>query len=68
MKKILSLLVVIMVMMLGTVSAFAHPAVPEQSIGKVNPKAVTGMHTAWANIQDSNGIAKHVFEMRHSPH
>lgn len=68
MKKILSLLVVILVMMLGTVSAFAHPAVPEQSIGKVNPKAVNGMHTAWANVQNANGVAMHVFEMRHSPH
>lgn len=44
-----------------------HPNVPERSIGKVSPNAAHGMHTAWKNIQNSNGNARHVFQMRFKP-
>jgi hypothetical protein len=68
MKKLLVLLVVVLLVIMVTTAAFAHPAVPEQSLQKVSMNAVNGMHTAWGNIQGSNGIAKHVFMFRHSPH
>jgi methionine-rich copper-binding protein CopC len=68
MKKILSVFAVVLMLLLSTSTAFAHPVVPEQSIGKVNVNAANGMHTAWANVQNANGIAEHVFLMRHSPH
>jgi len=67
-KKTLSVFVVVLMLLLSTVTAFAHPAVPEQSIGNVSLNAVNGMHTAWANVQKANGVAAHVFLMRHNPH
>ena len=66
-KTFIILLVVIMLIVLASVS-FAHPAVPEQSLQRVDASAANGMHTAWGNIQSSNGVASHVFLMRHSPH
>lgn len=44
-----------------------HPAVPMQSIGKISPNAAHGMHTAWQRIQNSNGMARHVFAKRFRP-
>lgn len=54
--------------MLMSATVFAHPKVPPQSLNKVNAHAVHGMHTAWSHVQDAEGIAEHVFLMRHSPH
>ena len=68
MKKTLSVFAVVLMLLLSTGTAFAHPQVPEQSIGNVSVNAVNGMHTAWANVQHANGVAEHVFLMRHSPH
>ena len=68
MKKTISLILIVMLVLVIAAPTFAHPNVPEVSIGKVNPNAVMGMHTAWGNVQNANGIAKHVFWMRHSPH
>jgi hypothetical protein len=68
MKRFVVLVVVVLLLMALAVPAFAHPNVPAQSIGKVNPSAVNGMHTAWGNVQGSDGIAAHVFMMRLSPH
>lgn len=68
MKKVF-IIVLVMLMVLGTsLQSFAHPAVPEQSLGKVNPKAVNGMHTAWGNLAGSGTVAEHVFLMRFNPH
>jgi len=68
MKKAISILVIALVMFFSTVSVFAHPNVPEQSLNKVSENAAKGLHTAWGNVQDSKGIAPHVFMFRLSPH
>lgn len=68
MKKILMIFVVTLMVLLSPAAAFAHPAVPDQSLGKISVNAANGMHTAWANVQNANGIAEHVFLMRFSPH
>lgn len=68
MKKVIVFLLVLVMILSISVQAFAHPAVPEQSLGKVNPKAVNGMHTAWGNLAGSGSIAEHVFLMRFNPH
>ncbi len=66
MKKSLLILAIAFVFSLSISVASAHPAVPEQSIGKVNPNAALGMHTAYANLPD-NGVARHVFLKRFVP-
>jgi methionine-rich copper-binding protein CopC len=69
MKKVMSVFIVLMLLlMICPIAVYAHPAVPEQSIGNVSENAANGMHTAWANIQKSKGVAQHVFLMRHLCH
>jgi uncharacterized GH25 family protein len=68
MKKALSILIIALVMFFSTVSVFAHPEVPTQSLNKVSEKAAMGLHTAWGNVQDADGVAAHVFMFRLSPH
>lgn len=68
MKKLTTLILTLVLLMAFTLTTFAHPAVPTQSIGNVSPNAARGLHTAWGNIQDSSGIAPHVFLGRFSPH
>ena len=74
MKKLISSLLVVVMMLALSVPAFAsghgqrHPQVPEQSLQNISRNAANGMHTAWGNIQDANGIASHVFTFRFSPH
>ena len=68
MKKIASVIMLALVLQLGTVTVFAHPKVPEQSLGNVSENAAKGLHTAWGNIMEDDGVASHVFLMRHSPH
>ena len=77
MKKIISIFVLILLFSVSFSSVLAmghtngkahhHPTVPEQSIGKISPNAAHGMHTAWKAIQNSNGNARHVFQMRFKP-
>jgi hypothetical protein len=66
MKKfiIIALVVALSVLFILPASLFAHPQVPPQSIGKVSPNAVIGMHTAIYNVMEANGIAYHVFLYR----
>lgn len=68
MKKIASVIMLALMLQLGTVTVLAHPKVPDQSLGNVSENAAKGLHTAWGNIQDAEGVASHVFLMRHSPH
>jgi len=68
MKKITTFILTLVLLFTFSLTAFAHPAVPEQSLGNVSPKAVNGLHTAWENIQTSKGVAPHVFIFRFSPH
>ena len=68
MKKMTTLIFTLVLLMAFTLTTFAHPAVPSQSIGNVSPNAVRGLHTAWERIQESNGVAPHVFLGRFSPH
>jgi hypothetical protein len=67
-KKIASVIMLALVLQLGTVTVLAHPKVPEQSLHNVSANAAKGLHTAWGNIEDADGVASHVFLMRHSPH
>lgn len=68
MKKALSILIIALVMFFSTVSVFAHPSVPEQSLSKVSENAAKGLHTAWGNVYEAKGVASHVFMFRLSPH
>jgi len=68
MKRVSVLVLLVLMIFVSSVLSFAHPAVPEQSLGKVNPKAVNGMHTAWGNLEGSGSVAEHVFLMRFNPH
>ncbi len=68
MKKIVAGVMVLMILILGSVSAFTHPNVPEQSRYKVNPNAKHGIHMAAEKVQNANGAAAHVFEMRFNVH
>jgi len=68
MKKIVTFILVIVMVLAISVPSFAHPMVPDQSIGNVSANAANGMHTAWGHVQNAEGIAAHVFTMRHSPH
>ena len=66
MKKTAIVLAVAFVFSLSISTVSAHPAVPEQSIGKVNPSAALGMHTAWVNLPDKF-VPRHVFLERLRP-
>lgn len=68
MKKIFAVLLVLVMIFAMSIQSFAHPNVPEQSLGKVNPNAVMGMHTAAENLEGSGSVAEHVFQMRFNPH
>lgn len=68
MKRVSVIVLLVLMIFVSSVQSFAHPAVPEQSLGKVNPKAVNGMHTAWGNLFESGSVAEHVFLMRFNPH
>ncbi len=67
MKKLAILLLVVVIVMVLAAPAFAHPAVPEQSLGRVSINAAPGMGTAYhgaGNLEGKGGIAAHVFEGR----
>ena len=66
MKKTAIVLAVAFVFSLSISTVSAHPAVPEQSIGKVNPSAARGMHTALENLPDKF-VPRHVFMKRFVP-
>jgi len=68
MKKLLVVFLIGILMFTFSISAFAHPNVPEQSLQNISSNAANGMHTAWGNIQNANGLASHVFQFRFSPH
>lgn len=68
MKKITTFILTLVLLFTFSLTAFAHPAVPEQSLGNISPNAAKGMHMAWGNIQTSKGVAPHVFIFRFSPH
>lgn len=72
MKKFMMIIMVMVLIIAMSTTAFAaparHPAVPEQSLQKISPNAANGMHTAWFNVVEAEGVASHVFLMRFSPH
>lgn len=69
MKKILALLLILTMMSLFSIAAFAHPVGPGDHKPLMPEAAAKGLHNAYANISDNeNGVAAHVFESILSPH
>ena len=70
MKKVLVVLIVVFMVLAIAAPVMAHPAVPEQSIGKVSLNAARGMGTAYhgaGGLEEKGGVAAHVFEKRFKP-
>ena len=70
MRKIFLTLVLLFVMGGGFFAVgpgLGHPAVPNASLGRINPNAATGMHRAVENLCE-DGVAYHVFQARFNPH
>jgi hypothetical protein len=68
-RRRLILVLTILALSLAVVTpAFAHPAVPEQSLKDRPLAAANGIHRAVGNVIDAPGIAYHVFQMRFNPH
>lgn len=70
MKKVVVLLLVFVMVSMAILPAMAHPAVPEQSLGRVSINAGRGLGNAYhgsGNIAERGGVSKHVFEARFKP-
>ncbi|HSK68258.1 MAG TPA: hypothetical protein VLA21_03270 [Candidatus Limnocylindria bacterium] len=70
MRKALAIVVAVVmafVVLAATLNAFAHPAVPEQSLHNVSENACCGLRRAYAKVQCAGGVAAHVFWYRFCP-
>jgi len=64
MRKLIAIATALVLSLVLAAPVMAHPVVPDQSVCVINPKAVTGGHTAAGQV---TGVAAHVLFVK-SPH